>query len=164
MPLPTKLDVLQRVPMDAFATPQMATVLGELRLGPLTIVSESESLAGVAATMRDRQVSCVLLSEPPLRVVTEHDFTVAWAERREGGDEVADIATGHPYWAPASLSVAEAAAMMVTTGIRHLVVVDNAGTPIGVISMAELFGVLVRAQEPASLYASFAAVLFRAGH
>ena len=50
---------------------------------------------------------------------------------------------------------------MVNLGIRHLVVLDPAQHPLGIVSMSELFSVLVRAQEPMVHYASFANILLR---
>ncbi|HXQ18363.1 MAG TPA: CBS domain-containing protein [Acidimicrobiales bacterium] len=141
----------------------LGATLGELSLGRLTVVSETDPVAAVATALAARGVSCALLAEPPLRVVTERDLVNAWADGRGADDEVGAVATDRPYWAPASASVAEAAAIMVDLGIRHLVVLDREGQAIGVVSMAELFSVLVRAQEPAALYASFATVLLRSG-
>jgi len=132
------------------------STLGAMHLGPLATVSESEPIAAVAALFRSELVSCAVLVESPLRVVTEYDLAMAWAEGREAQDAVGDIATSHPCWAPISASVAETAALMVSLGIRHLVVLDISDKPIGIVSMPELFSVLVRAQEPMALYASFA--------
>lgn len=139
------------------------TILGELSLRPFIVVSESDSLASVSAVLLAAAVSCVVLHEGPLRVVTERDLAGAWARGVEGEDPIASIATDHPFWAPASVTLAEAAAMMVSLGIRHLVVLDAADAPLGVVAMADLFAVFVQAREPAALYASFAAVLLRSG-
>jgi len=147
--------------MEGWPTAGVGVTLGELSLGRLTVVSESDNLATVAAVLADRGVSCALLEEPPLRVVTERDLASAWAQGRSANDEVATVASNQPYWASRSTTVAEAAALMVDLGIRHLLVLDDAGFPTGVVSMPELFAVLVLAQEPAALYASFATVLLR---
>jgi signal-transduction protein with cAMP-binding, CBS, and nucleotidyltransferase domain len=137
------------------------TTLGTMRLGPLTVVSESDTLQVVASSFRRDAVSSAVLVESPLRVVTEHDLSGAWVDGHNAEDEVAQVATAHPYWAPVSASVAEAAALMVSLGIRHLLVLDLSGQPTGIISMGELFAVLVRAQEPMSFYESFAAFVVR---
>jgi signal-transduction protein with cAMP-binding, CBS, and nucleotidyltransferase domain len=50
---------------------------------------------------------------------------------------------------------------MMSLGIRHLVVVDGDGRPTGVVSMIELFSILVHSQEPMALYASFASFMTR---
>ncbi len=137
--------------------------LGGLHLRPPTMVSASDTMAAVAAAMVSDGVSCAILSEPPLRVVTEFDLTRALARGGRPEDAVADIASENPNWAPPSASVAEAAALMVSLGIRHLVVVDISDRPSGVISMAELFDVLVRSQEPMALYAKFADIMLHGG-
>jgi CBS domain-containing protein len=52
-----------------------------------------------------------------------------------------------------------AGAMMINLGIRHLVVLDVADLPVGIISMARLFAILIQEQDPRALYASFTEVL-----
>jgi hypothetical protein len=52
---------------------------------------------------------------------------------------------------------------MVSLEIRHLVVLDISDRPSGVVSMAELFDVLVRSQEPMALYAKFADIMLHSG-
>jgi signal-transduction protein with cAMP-binding, CBS, and nucleotidyltransferase domain len=136
-----------------------ATTLGSLDLSPLTIVSESDSLKFVAETFLEQSTSCVVLNEAPLRVVTERDLAAAWARNRSAADSVALISSDNPYWASLETTVAEAAVMMLRLGIRHLVVLDHEGGPAGVISMVELFSILVNSQEPLALYASFASFL-----
>jgi CBS domain-containing protein len=132
-----------------------------LDLGPITIVSESDSLEFVAKTFLNRSTSCAVLDEPPLRVVTERDLAAAWAQGRSARDPVGLIASNHPYWTPLETTVAEAAGAMMELGIRHLVVVDIDGRPTGVVSMIELFSILVHSQEPMALYASFASFMTR---
>jgi CBS domain-containing protein len=133
--------------------------LGGMHLRPPTTVSGADTLSQVASAMVRDGVSCVILDEQPLQVVTEFDLARALAEGRGPDDGIAGIASQHPRWAPPSASVAEAAALMVSLGIRHLVVLDIADRPSGVVSMAELFDVLVRSQEPMALYAKFADIM-----
>jgi CBS domain-containing protein len=137
--------------------------LGGLHLRPPTFVAATDSLASVAASMAADGVSCAILEEPPLRVVTEFDLIQGLARGLGPEDEVAAVATEHPKWAPPSASVAEAAALMVSLGIRHLVVLDLTERPSGIVSMAELFDVLVRSQEPMALYAKFADIMLHSG-
>jgi CBS domain-containing protein len=158
VPLP---ESQQHVGMDEYPVGDLTTSLGSLRLSALTVVTESDSLVDVASALLVDGVSCAVLEEPPLRVVTEYDLAGAWANGCSPSDEVASIATVNPCWAPASASIAEAAALMVSLGIRHLVVLDPARHPVGIVSMSELFSVLVRAQEPMVHYASFANILLR---
>jgi len=137
--------------------------LGGMHLRPPTEVSATQTLAEVASAMVRDGVSCVILDEQPLRVVTEFDLVRALARGLRPEDEVAAVASEHSNWAPPSASVAESAALMVSLGIRHLVVVDISDRPSGVVSMTELFDVLVRSQEPMALYAKFADIMLRSG-
>jgi signal-transduction protein with cAMP-binding, CBS, and nucleotidyltransferase domain len=125
------------------------------------MVPESDSLESVAETFLRYRTSCAVLHEAPLRVVTERDLAAAWAQNRSATDEVALISSDNPYWASLETTVAEAAALMMRVGIRHLVVLDVDSRPIGVVSMIELFSILVHSQEPMALYASFASFMTR---
>jgi signal-transduction protein with cAMP-binding, CBS, and nucleotidyltransferase domain len=155
-------DVRDAEPREPLS-PGVGTPLGRLALPEVTIVSESDSLATVAAAFERDGSSCALLAEGPLRVVTERDMTLAWAQNRLADDPCASVATEHPYWVASTTSVGQAAPMMLDLGIRHLIVVDSGGVPCAVVSMPELLAILVQAQEPSALYASFAAVLLRPG-
>jgi signal-transduction protein with cAMP-binding, CBS, and nucleotidyltransferase domain len=141
----------------------VTATLADLHLTPVTIVAESDSLAEVAKTFVEKGISCAVLGEPPLRVVTDRDLVGAWADIRPASDEVALIATTDPCWVPATSSLVEAAAHMINLGVRHLVVVDIAGLPIGIVSMVELVSALVHGQEPLALYASFTTVALHHG-
>ena len=138
--------------------------LGGMHLRPPTVVSASDTVAIVAAALVRDGVSCAILEEPPLRVVTEFDLVRGLARGSRPEDEIATVASEHPNWAPPSASVAEAAALMVSLGIRHLVVLDTTERPSGVVSMTELFDVLVRSQEPMALYANFADIMLHSGN
>ena len=142
----------------------LEATLGGMHLRPPTMVSATDTLADVASAMVKDGVSCAILEEEPLRVVTEFDLVRAYARGLRPEDEVAAVASEHPNWAPPSASVAEAAALLVSLGIRHLVVLDISERPSGVVSMAELFDVLVRSQEPMALYAKFADIMLRSGN
>ena len=138
--------------------------LGGMHLRPPTFVPASGTLASVASAMTRDGVSCAILEEPPLRVVTEFDLVRGLAQGLRPEDEIAAIASEHPNSAPPSASVSEAAALMVSLGIRHLVVLDISERPSGIVSMAELFNVLVRSQEPMALYAKFADIMLHGGN
>jgi len=123
------------------------------------MVSEADSLTTVASAMLNGGASCTLLSEPPLRVVTEPGLVRALAQGVRPEDKVAVIASENPSWVPPSASVAEAAALMASLEIRHLVVLDMSGRPRGLVSMEELFDLLVRSQDPMAHYARFADIM-----
>jgi signal-transduction protein with cAMP-binding, CBS, and nucleotidyltransferase domain len=147
--------------MTAWSTTGFGATLDALPLDPPTVVSEVDALAEVALLMGTRNVSCALIREPPLRVITEYDLTRAWAMRCSADDEIGTIATSNPYWAPASTTLAEAAVAMINFGIRHLVVLDVSDLPLGVVSMPTLFAALLRSQNSAAIFTSVAAVLVR---
>jgi signal-transduction protein with cAMP-binding, CBS, and nucleotidyltransferase domain len=138
-----------------------AATLRDLHLEPPTTVAESDSLAVVARSFLDNRVSCAVLREPPLRVVTERDLAGAWSDGRSADDEVALISTTDPCWVPDTTTVVEAAAQMINLGVRHLVVLDVTGRPTGIVSMVALFSALIHNQEPLALYASFATVMLQ---
>jgi signal-transduction protein with cAMP-binding, CBS, and nucleotidyltransferase domain len=131
--------------------------LAQLALGPVAIVSETDSLAHVAQLLDKRGLSCALLREQPLRVVTEMDLARAWVRECEAHEPVATIASEHPYWIRSTAEIADAAAMMVHLGVRHLVVLDERDLSFGVVGMADLFALMVRGQELAPNYERFAA-------
>jgi signal-transduction protein with cAMP-binding, CBS, and nucleotidyltransferase domain len=137
------------------------TTLEELALGAVAIVSELESLARVAQVLANSNMSCALIREQPLRVVTERDLARAWASECAPGEPIATIASEHPYWIPSTADIADAAAMMVHLGVRHLVVLDERELPLGVVAMSDLFALMVRDQEFAPIYERFAAVVVR---
>jgi signal-transduction protein with cAMP-binding, CBS, and nucleotidyltransferase domain len=138
--------------------------LGGMHLRPPTVVSASDTIANVATALVRDGVSCAILEESPLRVVTEFDLVRGLARGSRPEDEIATVASEHPNWAPPSATLAEAAALMVSLGIRHLVVLDMTERPSGVVSMAELFDVLVRSQELMALYAKFADIMLHSGN
>jgi hypothetical protein len=158
--LPTK-NRLHPGDMTQWPTAGFGVTLDTLPLDPPTVVSEVDTLAEVSILMVNRNVSCALIREPPLRVITEFDLARAWATGCCADDEVASIATVHPYWAPASTTPIAAAAAMINLGIRHLVVLDASDLPLGVVSMPTLFSALLRNQGPAAGYTSLSAVLLR---
>ena len=141
--------------------PGLATTVGELALRELLTVSQKATLAEVAGALRRADVSCALLAEPPLRVMTERDLARAWADGHGADAPVSTIAIGSPLWATTDTTIAEGAALMIEHGVRHLVILDRRHIPCGVISMRHLFVVLLSSHEPATVFASFATVLLR---
>ncbi len=124
-------------------------------------VPEEMSLAGVAAVLSDAGTSCAVVEEPPLRIVTERDLARAWAHGHTSETAVTEIATGAPVWATTETAVVAAGALMIDGGIRHLIVVDPGGLAVGIVSIRDLFEVLLRSHEPSAIIAGFAAVLMR---
>ena len=141
--------------------PGLANTIGELPLRPLVTISEDATLTEAAQTLMRADVSCALLAEPPLRIVTERDLAHAWAHEHHGETPVRTIASGSPVWAATDTTIAVGAAMMIQHGVRHLVTLDRRHAPCGIISMRDLFVVLLDSHEPATVFASFATVLLQ---
>jgi CBS domain-containing protein len=111
---------------------------GMLSCGP------DDSLRDVAATMANHRVHAVLIAERqggrPLGVVSVLD--VAAAAARGDDEATARSAISEPITVSSDASVQDAARMMSTQGVTHLVVVEGAsGYPAGVISMLDVASV-----------------------
>jgi predicted transcriptional regulator len=142
----------------------LGNTIGEIQHHPLVSVSQDATLTEAARTLKDAHVSCALLAEPPLRILTERDLAQAWAHRHQGDTLVGTIATASPVWAAVDTSIAVGTAMMIEHGVRHLVILDRHDAPCGIVSMRDLFVVLVDSHEPATVFASFATVLLQQSH
>jgi CBS domain-containing protein len=73
-------------------------------------------------------------------VISERDIMKAIASGKKLNAAVDEVSTKHVITAKASSDVAEAAKAMNKNRIRHVVVVDEQGKPIGVVSMRDLVG------------------------
>ena len=51
--------------------------------------------------------------------------------------------------------------MMLELGVHHLVVVDAADRAVGLMAMPQILSALLESQDPVTVSANFAAVLFR---
>lgn len=133
---------------------QPTTELRELNLRPAIHVPKDKPIREVAGVMRHADTSTVLVGEDGESLVTERDLVEALAEGRDPDSPIDEIAQRDPFWAPASLQLAEAAALMVRFGVRHLVVRYPDGSA-GVLSMRDAFGILVRHIDPVGWLVSF---------
>lgn len=117
-----------------------ARTLGSLlRRAPVTCAA-ADTLARIAAQMRDQKVGSVVVVDErahPLGIVTSHDVVQAVANA--GGDLRADeLMTRAPHSLPAHAFAYEAAVLMTERRIRHVLVVEE-GRLAGVISERDLF-------------------------
>jgi CBS domain-containing protein len=104
-------------------------------------VQAGDSLREAAVGMMERGVgSAVVLTDgKPSGIITDRDALRAIARGKDGGAmTVGDLATGRLTTVPPSLEVLEAARIMRDKGFRHLVVVDDDGSLLGVFSMRDL--------------------------
>ena len=119
----------------------------DLPPGRLHSVDPRTSLADVARMMRRQDADSVaVMSEGKLvGIVTERDLVRAIADGvnpQQTGAEI--IMSADPATVSADEDVDVVAVKMVALGIRHLPVVDENGTPIGLVSAGDLIAVLER--------------------
>ena len=112
---------------------------GMLSCGP------DDPLRDVAATMANHRVHSVLIAERPggrpLGVVSDLDVAAA-AARGDDQATARDATTAEPLTVSSDAPVADAARLMSTRRVTHLVVVEGAsGYPAGVISTLDVASV-----------------------
>ncbi len=76
-------------------------------------------------------------------LITERDIRRTVAEGRDPGTAVSSIMSGEPDTFDPDLDVWDAAAWIVESGYRHLPVVDDDGSLLGVVSIRDLLKALV---------------------
>ena len=117
-----------------------------MEIGPLVTrevltVKESDSLRDAATTMMQRGVgSAVVVTDgKPSGIITDRDSSKALAQGVDGNFvKVGDCITRTLITATDSMDLIEAARIMRDKGFRHLVVVDDGGSLVGVFSMRDL--------------------------
>ena len=130
--------------------------VSDLTVGPLLAVAPEASLAEVARRMRiqDCGSAAVLAGDRLVGIITERDLVQAIADGIDPRETTASLfMSADPATVSLSDDVAVVALRMVALGIRHLPVVDAAGTAIGMLSarglVAALEGPAAR-EDPAS--------------
>jgi CBS domain-containing protein len=126
---------------------QPTTELGDLNLARPLRVARNASIREAARAMRAFDVSTLLVGDDALVLVTERDLVQALADGVDPETPVEKVASPDPLWGPDDLNVAQAAAMMLRHGVRHLVVRRADGSA-GILSMRDAFAILVRSLDP----------------
>jgi CBS domain-containing protein len=111
----------------------------------LLSVEPQTSLAEVAKRMRqeDADSAAVMSGARLLGIITERDLVRAIADGLNPQQAKADvIMSADPATVTGDEEVAVVAVKMMRLGIRHLPVVDQHGTPVGLISARDLVSVL----------------------
>ena len=117
---------------------------------PLYTVNPDDTLAHAAAVMRrcgHGSATVVAAGEPP-GIITERDLLRAVAD---GADmqvaRVAEYRTPNAVTVTPSRHVVDAARMMIERHFRHLVVVDNSGAVLGVLSIRDITAALLEERQ-----------------
>jgi CBS domain-containing protein len=135
------------------------TPISKLDLRPPVREDRQATIRQVAARMRAEDVSSVVIDTEPPSIVTERDLTRALAEAIDPSEPAMRVATRAPVWVPPSITVVHAAATMVQVGMRHMLVLATTGEPVGVLSMRDLFEILLRSYDAGAWLVDFAAAL-----
>jgi CBS domain-containing protein len=127
-------------------------------LGPLVAdapvsVDEKMTLRSLAATLSQLAMGCAVVrrGDDWVGIASERDVLVALSGDADP-DEVwaADVMTEEIVTVEAGDRVFDAARKMVDKDVRHLVVVDDDGGIVGMVSMRDLLGRLTEALDTAS--------------
>lgn len=124
--------------------------LGTLSLRDVVRVPPGASLRETARRLREADASSALVGDSHHDIVTEGDLTRAFAEGRGLDDPVETIEERTPVWATTTSHVIDAAEMMLHHEIRHLVVLGIDGRAVGVVSMRDIFSMLISAMPSGS--------------
>ena len=135
------------------------TPISKLDLRPPVREGRDATIRQVAALMRAEDVSSVVIDTEPPSIVTERDLTRALAEAIDPSEPAMRVATRAPVWVPPTITIVHAAATMVQVGMRHMLVVATSGEPVGVLSMRDLFEILLRSYDGGAWLVDFAAAL-----
>jgi CBS domain-containing protein len=110
------------------------------------MVPPDTTLREVANRLELANVSSALIYSHglPREIVSERDLARGLAKGRGPDDPVETVATRGLVSATTTTTLGEAADMMIQHEIRHLVVLGADGEAIGVLSMRDVFPVLLR--------------------
>ena len=111
---------------------------------PLVSISPEETVLDAARKMVENNMGLLVICDPEDNeikgVVSERDIIRSIATGKDGTVSVQKVSTCNVVTVKWNSEVAEAAKAMNKHRIRHVVVVDDAGKPIGVVSMRDLVG------------------------
>ena len=119
--------------------------IGDILQRPLVMIPSGTTILDAAKLMVDNNMGLLVICDPKERtnlagVISERDIMKAIASGKKLNAAVGEVSTKHVITAKASSDVADAAKAMNKNKIRHVVVVDEQGKPIGVVSMRDLVG------------------------
>ncbi len=127
------------------------------------------SLREAITLMCDQHVgSLVVVTEdtPPqvVGIVTDRDLAIDGLGRRQGATDlcVGDLVQGRPMGVPASAGLREAAASMEAGGVRRLLVIDDDGGVVGLVSADDVLEAL--AEDLATLSRALRKGIAREAH
>ena len=112
---------------------------------PMVTVRGGDTVLAAAKLLLQNNIGLLVVTEATagdklVGVISERDIIRVIASGRTVEIPVNEVCTRRVVTVRGSSDVAEAAKAMNKHGIRHVVVVDDAGKPMGVVSMRDLVG------------------------
>jgi CBS domain-containing protein len=101
------------------------TMVADLDLRPALVLRADTTIADAARSLIETNTGGALVLLQPIVEITERDITAALAEGAGPDTLLRDLRFGPPCLARTDTTIDEALAMMLTTGRRALVVVDD---------------------------------------
>jgi CBS domain-containing protein len=105
-------------------------------------LNENRTVADAARVMKETRTGSILVVNPQgviVGVVTERDLVYkVLAEGRDPQTRLKDVMTRDIKTVKPSSTLAEAAKIMIEMEVRHIPVVDEAGRPVGILSIRDL--------------------------
>jgi CBS domain-containing protein len=112
-------------------------------------IAATATLTEVAATLTEAEIGVVVVGDGavPTGVVSERDIVRAVAEGRDlDATTASDVAHTELRWVQPDTTVGEVAVEMMDNWVRH-VLVGEAGSMVGIVSMRDLIGVYAASDE-----------------
>lgn len=110
----------------------------------LKVISKAATALEASQVMRDNSIGFLPVCDPTtgrlVGVITDRDLVTRMcaSDARPSEVRVADVATAEPAVCQADDSISQAEALMMSSDVSRLVVVDEDAHPIGVLSLTDL--------------------------
>lgn len=124
----------------------MSLEIGDLASRRLVSVGSEQSLTDAAKAMNQHKIgsAVVLVEEGMPGIITERDLLRSMAEGADPAvTQVAQYMTAIAITGSVNWDVREAATRMFDGGFRHLIVLDEDGSPFGILSIRDLVKALL---------------------
>lgn len=128
--------------------------VARLELSPPESLRPTDSVAQAVKRMQDRSVGCVLVcaDRPILGIFTERDLMTKVLEpNRPLTLPLSEVMTPNPIVVHRTEPIASALRLMQKGNYRHLPVVDESGTPVGLLSVKRIINYMAE-HFPATIY------------
>jgi CBS domain-containing protein len=122
-------------------TNQLDLLIADFEVKPVPVVDPGTSLAQAARVLAQTGQGVLVVGTTPLGEISEADIVEALASGRSPVSHVVELTRGVPQFVRPDTKAEDAAAIMIVTGRRDLVVVDD-GHLLGVVELRATIGAL----------------------